>query len=131
MLALVLVLGLNGRLLSLCLALSTDGLFGVVRSDIHALSSAVPDVDQACSGADATLAEECSSVCDDVHQVESRLTCRDLSCICADPSILSLVACFQCNLEATNASLDPGLRALMESVLTGKLSSFREQNNKH
>ncbi|KIM71337.1 hypothetical protein PILCRDRAFT_756764 [Piloderma croceum F 1598] len=45
-------------------------------------------------------------------------TCRDFSCICADHSTQSLVACFQCNLEATNTSLDPELRALMESMLT-------------
>ncbi|KIM89777.1 hypothetical protein PILCRDRAFT_196375 [Piloderma croceum F 1598] len=100
MLALVFVLGLN------------------VLRDIHALPSAVPDVDHAYSGADATLAEKCDSVCDSIHQVDPMPTCRDFSCICADHSTQSPVACFQCNLEATNASLDPELRALMESVLT-------------
>jgi hypothetical protein len=130
MLALVFVLGLNGRSLSICLVPSADGLHIVVLRDIHALPSAVPDVDQACSGVDATLAEKCDHVCDSIHQVEPMPTCRDFSCICADHSTQSLVACFRCNLEATNTSLDPELRALMESMLTGKLSLFRERNNK-
>jgi hypothetical protein len=131
MLALVLVFGLNGRSLSHCLEPSTDGLYIVVLSDVYALPSGVPDVDQACSGADATLAEKCDSVCDSVHQVEPMPTCRDFSCICADPSTQSLVACFRCNMEATNASLDPELRVLMKSVLTGKLAFFRVRNNKY
>jgi hypothetical protein len=127
----VLVLGLNGPSLSLYLTPSTNELSLVVLSDVHALPSAVPDVDQACSGADATLAEKCDSVCDSVHQVDPMHTHHDISCICADPSTQSLLACFQCNLEATNASLDPELRTLMESVLAGKLSFFRERVNKH
>jgi len=122
---LLLVLGLNSWSSSLCLYSQLTGFSLVVLSDVHALPSAIPDVNPQTRSEvedNSTFADKFDFVCDGFHKLEPTTIFRDVPRVRADPFTQSLVACFQYSLETTDASSDPELRALIESVLTGKAS---------